>query len=80
MRDGKVNFDGLNLVETIHDNKFVEYVEELENERLSSQEDLDDEEIYSEDEGDTIDNSGNSYLFDKDCESVLILLHFGFRS
>lgn len=63
MRNDKVSFDGLNLVESIHDNKFVEYIEELVNERLNNEESFNDDEISSEDEDNSVAvDSGNSYL------------------
>lgn len=50
MRNNKVDFDGLHFVETLHDEKFVLYVEELENERLAISDDEDEGDISSEDE------------------------------
>lgn len=50
MRNNRVDFDGLHFVESLHDEKFVLYVEELENERLGISDDEDEADISSEDE------------------------------
>lgn len=52
MRNNRVDFDGLHFVESLHDEKFVMYVEELENERLDITEDEGD--ISSEDEPEAV--------------------------
>lgn len=62
MRDNSVDFDGLHLVESIHDNEFVKHVEDLENKRQNNSENFDDdydEEISSEDEPDSGDDKEN---------------------
>lgn len=54
MRDNRIDFDGLHFVESLHDEKFVMYVEHLENERLDAIEDEDEEDISSEEEPEAV--------------------------
>lgn len=73
MRNDDVEFDGLHLVESIHDDKFVKYVEELENERQSNSDSFDDDHISSDDESDVdTADSGNSYMFAKLSEFTFV--------
>lgn len=73
MRNDDVEFDGLHLVESIHDDKFVQYVEELENERQSNSDSFDDDHISSDDESDVdTADSGNSYMFAKLSEFTFV--------
>lgn len=59
MRDNKIDFDGLHLVESIHDEKFVKYVEELENERQND----DFEDISSDEEPEAVNGNFNLLIF-----------------
>lgn len=59
MRDNKIDFDGLHLVESIHDEKFVKYVEELENERQND----DFEDISFDEEPEAVNGNFNLLIF-----------------